>query len=139
MANEIKNAIEGLAGLLSAIEGLRVYDYPAELREYPCATIQLVERDAHAVAMGRSRSFNGEFLVTVYSRKGAKGEGYHELLTHLEPTGTASIHEAAEADPDWNGQVDEGSLVSVSNIREEPPGSGIWAADLRFRFMKHVA
>ena len=42
MANEIKNAKDGLAALLSTISGLRVLDYPADsISEFPAAVILL--------------------------------------------------------------------------------------------------
>ncbi len=141
MAREIRGAIEGLAKLLQAINGLRVYTHWVEPTQFPAAVVLFTGRNAEPeVGMGDSDHFTGQVTVTLFVASGSTEEAYELLEEMMEPRGTRSIQEAADADVTWGGTVDDGRLIEIAGVglRQYPSGAMYLSADFRFRFLKAV-
>lgn len=139
MANEIKDAKDGLASLIDNISGLRVIDYPSDaLNQFPVAVILFTGRSLDVTLAGST--FLGEITVKVLVAKGNQLEAFDELDKYMEATSTESIEAAVDADNTWNGKVDDGRLRSITNvgIQEFPGGGRYVAADFNFTFIKQV-
>ena len=141
MANEIKDAKDGLGTRLATISGLRVIDYePEGWNEYPVAIIRFTRRQVGDVALGGS-SFTGEITVTLLVQEaGAEKEGWDELDLYMAPLGTKSIEAAIDADNTWNSKVDDGRLLEINNIGRRLVFNGVyWGADFVCGFVKYVS
>ncbi len=138
MANELRDARDGLASLLSGIAGLRVLDQPPEsVSELPAAVIMLESRDA-ALTLG-SKSFTGRIKVVLLVASADRQEACDTLDQFMDPLGASSIEAAVAADPTWNGAVDDGRLVGIENIGPRKLWGGHYiGADFRFRFVKQA-
>ena len=139
MANEIRDAKDGLGTLLSTISGLRVLDYPAgSVNEFPAAVVLLESRDAERTLGGSS--FAGRIKVVLLVSSADTKQGYDTLDTYMDPLGTTSIEAAVDGDNTWGGNVDDGRLVSVDNVGLRKLWGGHYvAADFHFRFVKGVS
>ena len=139
MADEIKDAKDGLASMLSNISGLKVLDYPADsVSEFPVA-VALFESRNTAETLGGS-SFTGEVRVVVLVSSANTKEAYDTLDEFMAPLGTNSIEAAVDADNTWGGNVDDGRLVTVDNVGQRKLWGGLYVgADFLFRFVKAVA
>lgn len=139
MANELRDARDGLASLLSGIAGLRVLDQPPEsVSELPAAVIMLESRDA-ALTLG-SKSFIGRIKVVLLVASADRQEACDTLDQFMDPLGASSIEAAVSADPTWNGAVDDGRLVGIENIGPRKLWGGHYiGADFRFRFVKQAS
>ena len=139
MANEIKDAKDGLASLLSNIAGLKVLDYPADsVSEFPVAVVLFESRDAMETLGGSS--FSGKIKVVLLVSSANTQEAYDTLDQFMDPLGTSSVEAAVDADNTWGGNVDDGRLVSVDSVgRRKLWGGHYVGADFHFRFAKSVA
>ena len=139
MANEIKNAKDGLAALLSTISGLRVLDYPADsISEFPAAVILFESRDALETLGGST--FTGKLKVVLLVSSANTQQAYDSLDQLMDPQGASSIEAAVDADTTWGANVDDGRLVSIDNVGQRKLWGGLYvAADLHLRFTKSVA
>ena len=139
MANEIRDAKDGLASLLSNISGLKVLDYPAEsVHEFPVAVVLFESRDA-AETLGGS-SFTGKIKVVVLLSSANTQEVYDTLDQFMDPLGSNSVEAAVDADNTWGGNVDHGRLVSIGNVGQRKLWGGVYVgADFHFRFVKGVS
>ena len=100
MANEIGDAKDGLASILSNISGLRVLDYPADVvSEFPAAVIMFESRDA--VQTLGSSSFTGRIKVVVLVSSANTEEAYDALDQFMDPLGASSLEAAIETDNTW--------------------------------------
>ena len=139
MANEIRDAKDGLKTRLETISGLRVLDYPADsVNEFPAAVVLFRGRNTLG-GLGGS-SFTGQVAVVVLISKQNTQEAFDELDKYMAPLGTESIEAAIDADNTWNAKVDDGRLVDVVNVgyREFPDGGRYVAADFNCQFVKQV-
>lgn len=142
MADEIKDAKDGLQVRLETISGLRVYDhFPSNINEFPCAVIGLSGRTASGpdgVALAGS-SFIGLVTVTLLIAKAVDLEGMDEVVKYCEPLGALSVEAAIDADNSWNSQVDHGRLLRIENVgRKEVNAGWYWGADFVCDFTKQV-
>ena len=139
MANEVRDAKDGLSTLLTSISGLRVLDYPAgSVNEFPAAVVLFESRDA-AQALGGS-SFAGRVKVLLLVSSADTKQAYDTLDTYMDPLGTTGIEAAVDADNTWGGNVDDGRLVSIDNIGLRKLWGGHYvAADFHLRFVKSVS
>ncbi len=139
MADELKNAKDGLSTLLATINGLKVLDYPADsINEFPAAVVLIESRDAMETLGGST--FGGKIKVVALVSSANTQEAYDTLDGLMDPLGATSIEAAVDADPTWGGNVDDGRLVSIDNIGQRRLWGGLYvAADLHLRFTKSVA
>ena len=136
MANEIRDAKDGLATLLSSISGLRLLDYPADsLSEFPAAVALFESRDAMETLGGST--FEGRLKVVLLVSSANTKESYDTLDQFMDPLGTSSIKAAVDADNSWGGNVDDGRLVSISNVRKLWGGHYV-GTDFHLRFARAV-
>ncbi len=139
MANEIKDAKDGLVSLLSTISRLKVLDYPAgSVNEFPVAVVLFESRD-NVQALGGS-SFSGKIKVVLLVSSANTQQAYDTLDQFMDPLGSNSIEAAVDADNTWNAKVDDGRLVSVDNVGHRKLWGGFYVgADFHFEFIKSVA
>ena len=139
MTDELKNAKDGLATLLSTISGLKVLDYPADsINEFPAAVVLIESRDALETLGGST--FGGKIKVVDLVSSANTQEAYDTLDGLMDPMGASSIEAAVDADTTWGGNVDDGRLVSIDNVGQRKLWGGLYvAADLNLRFTKSVA
>ena len=139
MANEIKDAKDGLASLLSGIAGLRVLDYPADsMYEFPAAVVLFESRDAIETLGGST--FSGRVKVVLLLSSANPQEAYDTLDQFMDPVGANSIGAAVDGDNTWGGNVDDGRLVSIDNVGQRKLWGGLYVgADFHMRFTKGVA
>ncbi|MCH8205981.1 MAG: hypothetical protein IH956_03150 [Chloroflexi bacterium] len=139
MANEIKNAKDGLGTLLSGISGLRVLDHPADsINEFPAAVVLFESRDAMETLGGST--FAGKIKVVLLVSSANTLQAYDTLDQYMDPLGSSSIEATEDADNTWGGNVDDGRLVSLDNVGQRKLWGGTYvAADFHFRFTKSVA
>ena len=139
MANEIKDAKDGLSTLLDNISGLKVLDYPADsVHEFPAAVVLFESRDAMETLSGST--FAGKIKVVLLVSSANTQQAYDTLDAYMDPLGTSSLEAAADADNTWGGKVDDGRLVSVDNVGQRKLwGAYYVAADFHFRFLKAVS
>ena len=136
MANEISDAKDGLATLLSTISGLRVLDHPADsIGEFPSAVVMFESRNASDTLAGNG--FTGELKVVLLVSSSNTKEAYDTLDSFMDPLGANSVEAAINADVTWGGKVDDGRLVSVDNVgRRKLWGGSYIAADFHISFVK---
>ena len=139
MANEIRDAKDGLAALLANISGLKVLDYPAEsVNEFPVAAVLFESRDASETLGGSS--FTGRIKVVLLVSSANTQQAYDTLDQLMDPLGTSSVEAAVDADNTWGGKVDDGRLVSVNSVGQRKLWGGYYVgADFHFRFAKSVS
>lgn len=141
MADEIKDAKDGLVTLLATISGLRVIDYePDGWKEFPVAIVRFTGRLLD-VTLGES-TFEGSITVTLLMKHAGDSPETvtAELDKYMEPLGTESIEVAVQADDTWGGNVDDGRLERVENVGwREVFGVLHMGADFVFRFTKGVS
>lgn len=139
MANEIRDAKDGLGSLLSGIAGLKVIDHPADsVHEFPVAVV-LFESRGPMEALGGS-TFTGKIKVILLVSSANTREAYDTLDLFMDPLGASSIEAKVDADNTWAGKVDDGRLVSVDNVGSRKLWGGFYVgADFHFRFVKGVA
>ena len=139
MANEIRDAKDGLGTLLSNISGLRVLDYPADsIHEFPVAVVLFESRDA-TVTLADS-SFIGKAKAVLLVSSANTKQAYDTLDQYMDPLGTNSVEAAVDADNTWGGNVDDGRLLSVDNVGQRKLWGGSYVgADFHFRFTKSVS
>ena len=142
MADEIKDAKDGLKTLLETISGLRVYDHVPDggPSEFPAAVIRFVSRTAGSGGSLGGSTFQGVLSVVVMVAKANDLEAYDEIIKYIEPLGTESIEAAVDADNTWGGNVDDGRVESVESVThlEMPWGGRYVAAQFSVRFLKSV-
>ena len=138
MADEIKNAKDGLVSLLEGISGLRVLDFPADaINQFPSAVVLLESRDAMETLGGSS--FTGKLKVIVLVSSAHTQEAYDALDAFMDPLGASSVEAAVDADNTWGGNVDDGRLASIDNIGLRKLWGGNYVgADFHFGFVKGV-
>ena len=86
MANEIRDAKDGLGTLLSAISGLRVLDYPAEsVNEFPVAVVLFESRDTLQTLAGST--FTGSIKVVLLVSSANTQQAYDTLDQFIGPSG----------------------------------------------------
>ena len=139
MADEIKDAKDGLVTRLSSITGLKVLDYPADsVNEFPVAVVLFESRDAIETLGGSS--FSGRIKVILLVSSANTKEAYDTLDEFMAPLGTNSIEAAIDGDNTWNSKVDDGRLLSVDNVGQRKLWGGNYiAADFRVGFVKGVS
>ena len=138
MANEIKDAKDGLVTLLSTITGLNVLDYPADsTNEFPAAIVLFESRDAMETLGGST--FTGKIKVMLLISSANTLQSYDTLDGYMDPLGSTSIEAAVDADNTWGGNVDDGRLVSIDKVGQRKLASGTYVgADFHFGFVKAV-
>ena len=139
MADEIKDAKDGLGTLLSNISGLKVIDYPAEaVHEFPVAVVLFESRDTMQTLGGSS--FAGKIKVVLLVSSADTQQAYDTLDRYMAPLGTSSIEAAVDADNTWGSKVDDGRLVSIDDVGHRKLWGGFYVgADFHFEFVKSVA
>ena len=139
MANEIRDAKDGLAARLSSIAGLKVLDYPAEsIHEFPAGVVLFESRDAIQTLGGSS--FVGKMKVILLVSSADTQQAYDTLDQFMDPLGTSSVEAAVDADNSWGANVDDGRLESIDNVGHRKLWGGFYVgADFHFRFAKSVA
>ena len=139
MANEIKDAKDGLASLLSGISGLKVLDYPAgTINEFPAAVVLFESRDAMQTLGGSS--FAGKIKVVLLVSSADTQQAYDTLDQYMDPLGSNSVEAAVDGDNTWGGNVDDGRLTSVGNVGHRKLWGGYYVgADFHFEFVKSVS
>lgn len=139
MTDEIKNAKDGVASLLSGITGLTVVDYPADsINQFPAAVVLFESRNAREVIGGSS--FTGQIKVTLLVSSANTQQAYDTLDGFMDPLGATSLEAVVDADNTWGGSVDDGRLTSVDNIGLRKLWGGDYVgADFHFRFVKSVS
>ena len=139
MANEIKDAKDGLSSLLSGISGLKVLDYPADsLHEFPVAVVLFESRDTLETLGGST--FSGKVKVVLLVSTAETQQAYDTLDGFMDPLGTSSVEAAVDADNTWGGNVDDGRLVSVDSVGQRKLWGGHYVgADFHFQFIKGVS
>ena len=142
MADELKDAKDGLKTRLETISGLRIYDHVPDSgpNEYPAAVLQFLDRTARSSGTLGGSHFEGRMSLTLLISKANDLEAYDELDKYMSPLGTLSIEAAVDGDNTWGGNVDAGYLESVEDIRhqEMPWGGRYVAANFVFGFLKQV-
>ena len=139
MANEIRDAKDGLGTLLSNISGLRVLDYPADsIHEFPVAVVLFESRDAIETLAGST--FTAKVKAVLLVSSASTQQAYDTLDQYMDPPGTNSVEAAVDADNTWGGNVDDGRLLSVDNVGQRKLWGGSYVgADFHFRFTKSVS
>ena len=139
MANEIRDAKDGLAARLSTVAGLKVLDYPADsVNEFPVAVVLFESRDATQTLAGSS--FTGMIKVLLLVSSAATQQAHDTLDQFIDPLGGSSLETAVDADNTWGAKVDDGRLVSVDNVGHRQLWGGFYVgADFHFEFVKSVA
>ena len=138
MANEIRDAKDGLGTLLAGISGLKVLDYPpAALHEFPAAVLLFESRDARQTLGGSS--FAGKIKVVLLVLSANTQQAYDSLDGYMDPLGANSIEATVDADNTWGAKVDDGRLVSIANVGHRKLWGGWYVgADFHFEFVKKV-
>ena len=138
MANEIKNAKDGLATLLSGISGLKVLDFPVDsVNEFPAAVLLFESRDAVETLGGSS--FTGRVQLVLLVSSANTQQAYDTLDQFMDPLASSSIEAAVDADTTWGGNVDDGRLYAIDNVGTRKLWGGEYVgADFHFRFIKSV-
>ncbi len=138
MANEIRDAKDGLGTLLTTISGLKVLDYPAEsIHEFPVAVVLFESRDTMQT-LGDS-TFAGRIKVVLLVSSADTQQAYDTLDQFMDPLGTNSVEAAVDTDNTWGSKVDDGRLLKVDNVgRRKLWGGHYVGADLHFEFVKSV-
>ena len=139
MADEMKDAKDGLVTRLSTIAGLKVLDYPAEsINEFPVAVVLFESRDAFQTLGGSS--FAGKIKGVLLVSSANTQQAYDTLDQFMAPLGSSSIEAAVDGDNTWGAKVDDGRLVSVDNVGHRKLWGGFYVgADFHFRFVKSVS
>ena len=139
MADEIKNAKDGLSLLLSGITGLTVVDYPVgSINQFPAAVVLFESRNAREVIAGSS--FRGQVKVVLLVSSADTKQAYDTLDGFMDPLGSTSLEAVVDADNTWGGNVDDGRLTSVDNIGLRKLWGGSYVgADFHFGFIKSVS
>ena len=140
MANEIKDAKDGLGTRLATITGLRIHDFePEGVIEMPVAIIRFTRRLVGDLTIGGS-SFTGDITVTLLLNvPGDEQEAFDEMDKYIAPLGTESIEAAIDGDNTWNSKVDDGRLVEINTVGwRNIFGGRYMGADFVCRFIKQV-
>ena len=139
MADEIRDAKDGLSTRLSTISGLRVLDYAAgSVNEFPSAVVLFESRNA-AETLGGS-TFAGRIKVILLVSAANTQEAFDTLDEFMDPLGTKSTEAAVDADATWGGNVDDGRLISIDSVGRRKLWGGFFvSADFHFRFVKQVS
>ena len=139
MANEIKDAKDGLVTRLSTIAGLKVLDYPpGTINEFPAAVVLFESRDPIQTLGGST--FTGKIKAVLLVSSSDTKQAYDKLDQFLDPLGTNSIEAAVDGDNTWNAKVDDGRLVSIDNVGHRKLWGGFYVgADTHFEFVKSVS
>ena len=139
MANEIRDAANGLKRRLEAISGLRVLDHvPGSWNDFPLAVIRLERRSVSQFGLAGS-SFEGEFVVSVIASRSTGAGAYANLDPFIDPLGASSIQAAIDGDNTLGGAVDDARLVEVTRMGDRKIGSAMHVgADFRVRFARHL-
>ena len=139
MANEIRDAKDGLATQLSTITGLKVLDYPAEsVHEFPAAVVLFESRNAMQTLGGST--FSGRIKVMLLVSSADTQQAYDTLDQYMDPLGNSSIEAAVDGDNTWGSKVDDGRLVSIDKVGGRKLWGGFYVgADFHFEFVKSVA
>ncbi len=139
MADEIKDAKDGLATRLNSIAGLKVLDYPAEsINEFPVAVVLFESRGAFETLGGST--FAGRIKVILLVSSANTQQAYDTLDEFMAPLGANSIEAAIDADNTWNSKVDDGRLLSIDNVGQRKLwGGNFGAADFHVGFAKSLS
>ena len=130
-----ETARAGLAGLLTAIPGLRVIDRDGGPVDELPAAIVLFEGRETALTLGRGASV-GRMRVVLLAAPADSGRAYDALDRYIGASGPRSIEAAVSADSTWGGSVDHGRLVSIDGVGPRKLRGGAYlAADLHFRYV----
>ncbi len=119
MADEIYDALKGLAGLLDNISGIKAYEVvPDSLNQRQGVAAVLEYVPGEQLTLGDS-SFMGRVEIRLIAMATLSNRSAQRaLLQHMAPIGSKSIKAAMEKDTTWNNSVDDGRLDA-----EEPMGS----------------
>ena len=139
MADEIKQAKDGLGSRLSTISGLKVLDFPPDsVSEFPVAVVLFESRDATQTLGGSS--FEGKVKVVLLVSSADTQQAYDTLDQFMDPLGASSTEAAVDGDNTWGGNVDDGRLAFIDNVGRRKLWGGLYVdADFHFRFVKQVA
>jgi hypothetical protein len=139
LADEIKDAKDGLVTLLGAISGTRAIDYlPEDWNEFPVVLVLFTGRN-YQVTMGGS-SFDGTMDIWLLVDKQNTKEAVDLLDEYMTPLGTKSVEVAMDADRTWGANIDDGQLISVGDIGyQEVFGGNYMACRFRAEFVKSVS
>lgn len=139
MANEIKDAKDGLSTLISGITGLKVLDYPPDsVNEFPVAIVLFQSRDAIETLGGSS--FTGTIKVELLVSSAKTKQSFDTLDQFMDPLGTSSIEAVVDVDNTWGGNVDDGRLFSIDDVGWRRRWRGYYVgADFNFRFTKSAS
>lgn len=141
MANEIKDAREGLAQMLSQIDTLKmVYRYPpAQISRLPAAVIHFVQRQPDYTLGGSSSVLT--FSIFLYAGSLNSDWAWQQLDKLLDLEGPDSIEAAIDSDNTLNGKVDDcrvefpmGQFRSAQMIA----GAEYYGATIPVRIVKQV-
>ncbi len=128
-------AVNGLAGRLRTIPGLRVvgFEPQKEWSEFPLAVVRLARRSAGGIGLSGA-SFEAELTVTVFVPDANPANALTDLYDFMETDGNSSIEAAVAEDPTLGGAVDDARLVEVVGIATRTAGGvRCGAADFRIR------
>ena len=138
MANEIQNALGGLADILKGT-GLRFYDYSVTPAPTEFPALVVVSLSWVPLVLGDA-SFEAVLAMRLYVSKAITQEAMHTAYEFCDPVGPKSIPAALETDRTWNNQIDTSRMRLVENIGEQATESGavFIGADFTFEFTKQV-
>jgi len=142
VANEIKDAKDGLVNLLDNITGLRVFDHwPESVNEFPAAVVMFESRTVggeDGIALAGS-SFTALLRMVLLIAQANDLEAADELDLYMDPLGSKSIEAQIDGDTTWGGKVDAGKLILIENAGyRQFQDAQYMAADFVFRFLKQV-
>lgn len=144
MADELKNAKDGLKTRLETMTGVRVINQPAEtVSQFPVAIVLTEDIDYRQAFSGNT--FRGIWRVIVLISKGDWLQGFAELDNYLNPVDPGggdprSIKVAIETDRTLGGKVDWALVMRAENIGTRDLWGSIYiGADFLIEYLVTVA
>jgi hypothetical protein len=124
MSLAVPEVMAGIGNRLRTLEGLRVFDYPADNLSPPMAVVAFPEGDVEYDAQGHAD--RAEFVVFVVVGRVSERSGYAALAAYMSGSGTSSVKAAIEADPTLGGAADGGTTrVTSSRIESVVTSAGV--------------
>jgi hypothetical protein len=126
MPATVVQVLDGLATRLRTIDGLRVYDRPADITAAPAAFMLLEAVDyQNAFALGDPRM---EITVSVVVARTSDRAAYERMSEYLAPTGSRSVRAAIEADRSLGGVCQTLIVLRADNVRMVSQGDADYLA-----------
>lgn len=133
MAPSIQDVMEGVAGQLETISGLRVSAYESNSINVPQAVVLVPEIPDYRASMKRG-TFVLEVRVQVYTSTATDRSGQQQLAAYANPTGSSSVIAAIEADTTLGGVVNDCVVDSFRRLGvEEAMGIGFYGGEFTLR------